>query len=129
MIIAGLALAGVAALVHVYIFYLESVAWRSRRARATFGIASEEEARATQPLAFNQGFYNLFLAIEVVLGIVLMSTGTTAVGATLVFVGAGSMVAAALVLILSNPSMSSAAAKQGAIPLLGVVALAIGLLA
>ncbi|RPF22950.1 DUF1304 domain-containing protein [Myceligenerans xiligouense] len=127
MIITGLVLAGLAALVHVYIFYLESVAWRSRRARATFGVASDEEARVTQPLAFNQGFYNLFLAVEVALGIVLTAVGTTAVGATLVFVGAGSMVAAALVLVLSNPSMAPAAAKQGAIPLLGVVALAIGL--
>ncbi|MBL0885469.1 DUF1304 domain-containing protein [Myceligenerans indicum] len=127
MIITGLVLAGLAALVHVYIFYLESVAWRSRRARATFGIASDEEARLTQPLAFNQGFYNLFLAVEIVLGIVLVAAGTTAVGATLVFVGAGSMVAAALVLVLSNPSMASAAAKQGALPLLGVIALAVGL--
>lgn len=127
MILTGLVLAGLAALVHVYIFFLESVAWRSRRARATFGIASDDEARVTQPLAFNQGFYNLFLAVEIAVGIVLMAMGTTAVGATLVFVGAGSMVAAALVLVLSNPSMAGAAAKQGAIPLLGVVALAAGL--
>ncbi|MBE1878589.1 DUF1304 domain-containing protein [Myceligenerans pegani] len=127
MIITGLVLAGLAAVVHVYIFYLESVAWRSRRARATFGISSDEAAQVTQPLAFNQGFYNLFLAVEVALGIVLMAAGTTAVGATLVFVGAGSMVAAALVLVLSNPSMAAAAAKQGALPLLGVVALAVGL--
>jgi putative membrane protein len=128
MIITGLVLAALGALVHIYIFYLESIAWRSRRARATFGIASDDEARVTQPLAFNQGFYNLFLAIEIALGIVLIATGTTAVGATLVFVGAGSMVAAALVLVISNPKMASAAAKQGALPLLGVIALAIGLL-
>ena len=37
MVVVGLALAGVAALIHVYIFYLESVVWTTPRARAVFG--------------------------------------------------------------------------------------------
>lgn len=127
MIITGLVFAGLAALVHFYIFYLESVVWLGPAARATFNISSDEAAQVTKPLAFNQGFYNLFLSLEVVLGIVLMAVGTTVVGATLVFVGAGSMLAAALVLVISNPKMAAAAAKQGALPLLGVIALAVGL--
>jgi putative membrane protein len=126
MVIAGLVLAGIAALVHVFIFYLESVAWTSPRARAAFG-TSEEEARVTRSLAFNQGFYNLFLAAAVVLGIVLYAAGQTAVGATLALTGAGSMSAAALVLLLSRPDMAAAALKQGVIPALGVTLLAIGL--
>lgn len=125
MVIAGLVLAGLAALLHVYIFYMESIAWTSRRVRATFG-TSEEEARATKEMAFNQGFYNLFLAIAVLLGIVLFALGHAAVGATLVFVGAGSMAAAALVLLLSSPDKARAALTQGVIPALGVIALAIG---
>ena len=64
-----------AGLVHVYIFFLESVAWTSARVRKIFGIASDAEARATRSLAFNQGFYNLFLAIGAVLGVVFVATG------------------------------------------------------
>jgi putative membrane protein len=51
-----------------------------------------------------------------------------AVGAALVFAGAGSMTAAALVLLLSSPDKRAAALKQGVLPALGVVILAIGLL-
>ena len=68
MVIAGLVLAAIAALVHVFIFYLESIAWTSARARATFGTGTVEQASAQKELAFNQGFYNLFLAIGVVIG-------------------------------------------------------------
>ncbi len=126
MIIAGLVLAALAALLHVYIFYLESVVWTGTKARATFGTTAEE-AQTTKLLAFNQGFYNLFLAITVVFGIVFFAKGDPTIGATLVFVGAGSMAAAALVLLLSSPGKWSAALTQGALPLLGVIALAIGL--
>lgn len=127
MVIAGLALAGVAALVHVFIFYLESIAWTGEQARRTFGTGTVEQAAAQKELAFNQGFYNLFLAIAVALGIGLFAAGQHTVGATLVFSGAGSMVAAALVLLLSSPDKASAALKQGVIPALGVLALALGL--
>lgn len=126
MVIAGLVLAGLAALIHVYIFYMESIAWTGAKARATFG-TTVEEAETTKSLAFNQGFYNLFLAITVAAGIIFFAAGTTAVGATLVFTGAGSMAAAALVLFASSPDKRGAALKQGVLPLLGVIALAIGL--
>ncbi|MDO4645981.1 MAG: DUF1304 domain-containing protein [Propionibacteriaceae bacterium] len=128
MIITGLALAGIAALVHVFIFYLESIAWTGERARAVFGTGTAERAAATREIAFNQGFYNLFLAVAVFLGIVLHITGQPVVGSTLVFTGAGSMVAASLVLLLSSPDKASAALKQGVVPALGVIALAIGLI-
>ncbi|MDQ0425279.1 MULTISPECIES: DUF1304 domain-containing protein [Cellulomonas] len=128
MVVLGLVLAGVAALLHVYIFWLESVAWTTPRARATFG-TTEDEARHTRAMAYNQGFYNLFLAIAVVVGIVLVAAGSTGAGATAALVGTGSMLAAALVLLLSDRTKASAAIKQGTVPLLAVVALVIGLLA
>lgn len=126
MIGIGLALAGVAAAIHVYIFVMESLTWTSARTRATFG-TSREEAEATKELAFNQGFYNLFLAVLVVLGIVLYAADRQDVGLTLVVAGAGSMVAAGLVLILSSPSKARAALVQLVPPLLGVVAVVVGL--
>ena len=76
MVVVGLVLAAVAAMVHIFIFYLESIAWTSERARSTFG-TSEEDAETTKGLAFNQGFYNLFLAISVIVGIVLTALGAT----------------------------------------------------
>lgn len=126
MVIAGLVLAGLAVLIHVYIFYMESIAWTGAKARATFG-TTIEEAEATKSLAFNQGFYNLFLAIAVAVGITSFASGATAVGTTLVLTGAGSMAAAALVLFASSPDKRGAALKQGVLPLLGVIALIIGL--
>lgn len=128
MVIAGLVLACIAGLVHVFIFSLESLAWTSARARRIFGTGTAEQAELTRELAFNQGFYNLFLAIAVFLGTALYAAGSEAVGATLVFTGAGSMAAAALVLLLSSPDKARAAITQGLVPLLGVGLLAAGLL-
>jgi putative membrane protein len=124
----GLVLAALAALVHVYIFTLESLTWTSARTRATFG-TTPEQAEATKELAFNQGFYNLFLAAVTAVGVVVVATGSTGVGAALVLAGTGSMLLAALVLVLSSPAKARAAAVQGVFPLLAVVATVIGLLA
>ena len=126
MVAAGLVLAALASALHVYIFVLESVLWTAPRTRATFG-TSAEEAAATKELAFNQGFYNLFLAIVTAVGIVAVAIGATAVGSALVFAGAGSMLLAALVLLLSSPDKARAAITQGTLPLLAVILLALGL--
>lgn len=128
MIATGLVLAGLAALLHVYIFTLESLTWTSARTRAVFG-TTEESAAATRELAFNQGFYNLFLAMVTIVGIVVVATGNTAVGATLVLAGTGTMLLAALVLALSSPGKARSAVVQGAFPLLSVAAMVTGLLA
>ena len=126
MIAAGLVFAGLAALLHVYIFVLESFRWTSPRTRAVFG-TSAEEAQTTKELAYNQGFYNLFLAIVAAVGIAMMAVGHRSAGAALVFAGVGSMLAAAIVLIASSPDKARAAVTQGAFPLLAVVLLVLGL--
>lgn len=126
MVIAGLVVAGLAALLHVYIWVMESLTWTSPRTRATFGISSQE-AEATRELAFNQGFYNLFLAVVAAAGIVAFLMGHKGVGAALVFAGVGSMLAAAAVLLASSPDKSRAALTQGTLPLVGVVLLGIAL--
>lgn len=128
MNVAGYIFAGLAAAVHVYIFVLESILWTAPKTRATFGVKSEEEAITTQPLAFNQGFYNLFLAIVSAVGIVIAATGSTSVGIALVLAGTGSMVAAGLVLILSSPDKARAAVVQMLFPAIAVVLLVIHLL-
>ncbi len=127
MIVAGLVFAALAALLHVYIFWMESLAWDGPQARKTFGVP-DSEREATRAFAFNQGFYNLFLAIAAILGIVVTAAGVPAVGLTVVLTGTGSMLAAALVLLLSAPDKRRAAVTQGFLPLLAVVATVIGLL-
>ncbi|MFT2817582.1 DUF1304 domain-containing protein [Leifsonia sp. A12D58] len=127
MTILGLIFVGLAALIHVYIFVLESVLWTTPRARKTFGIKTDAEADVTKPLAFNQGFYNLFLAIVTAIGIVLFAAGTTGAGAALILAGAGSMVLAGLVLIISSPSKARPALVQLVPPALGIIFLLIGL--
>ena len=126
MITAGLVFAALAALLHVYIFTMESLTWTSPRTRATFATTAEE-AETTKLLAFNQGFYNLFLAVVSGIGIAAVAMGHNAVGAALVFAGVGSMAAAAIVLLLSSPDKARAAVTQGTFPLIAIVLLALGL--
>jgi putative membrane protein len=126
MITAALIFAALAVLLHVYIFTMESLTWTSPRTRATFGTTAEE-AETTKLLAFNQGFYNLFLAIVGGVGIAAVGMGHHAVGAALVFAGVGSMAAAASVLLLSSPDKARAAVTQGAFPVIAGVLLALGL--
>jgi putative membrane protein len=125
MLIIGLLLAALAAAFHVFIFALESLRWTEPETRRIFGVASEADAETTKPLAFNQGFYNLFLAIATLLGIVLVLSGLATVGLTLVFTGTAMMLAAALVLVLANPRMAKSAAMQGGLPLVAIVVTAV----
>jgi len=126
MLIAGLTFAALAAVLHVYIFALESLSWTSPRTRAVFGTTAEE-AETTKALAFNQGFYNLFLAIVTVVGIAAVSLDHNTVGIALIFAGVGSMLAAALVLVMSSPDKARAAVVQGVFPAVAVVLLALSL--
>ena len=126
MLIIGMIAAFLAAALHVFIFYIESFAWTTR-ALSVFGM-DRESAEATKEMAFNQGFYNLFLAIEVFAGIAVYFLASPTVGLTLALFGGGSMLAAALLLFVTSPNKRSAAIKQGFLPLLAVVMLAAGTL-
>jgi putative membrane protein len=74
--------------------------------------------------AYNQGFYNLFLAIGTAVGIVVQSHNGDA-GVALVLLGVGSMLAAALVLITSDPGKARGAVVQGTFPAICLVLLAV----
>jgi len=126
MILAALVFAALAALLHVYIFVMESLTWTTPRTRKVFG-TSAQEAETTKLLAFNQGFYNLFLAIVTAVGIAAITMGHKQIGAALVFAGVGSMLAAAVVLLAASPDKARAAVTQGAFPLIAVALLVIAL--
>lgn len=130
--VVALVAAALAAALHVSIFVMESVLWTTPRVRATFGVTSDAQAEHTRPLAFNQGFYNLFLAIVTGVGVVLVGVAASdegrAAGIALLVAGLGSMLAAALVLVLSDRSKARAAAVQGTFPLVGLLALLVSAL-
>ena len=126
MLIIGMIAAFLAAALHVFIFYIESFAWTTR-ALSVFGM-DRESAEATKEMAFNQGFNNLFLAIEAFAGMTVYFLASRPVGLTLVLFGVGSMLAAAFLLFVTSPDKRSAAIKQGFLPLLAVVMLAAGAL-
>ena len=123
-VIAGSVFAAIAALIHIYIFVLESVHWTKESTRRVFGVRSAADAELMRPLAFNQGFYNLFLALGTGTGLVLILTGAQPVaGFAVALFALLSMVLAAVVLIASNPKLARSAAIQGVAPLIAAVLL------
>ncbi|MEU4240269.1 DUF1304 domain-containing protein [Actinoplanes sp. NPDC026619] len=111
-----------AALIHVYIFVLEAVLFPRPAGYQTFGVP-ESDVPAVRPWAFNQGFYNLFLAIIAAVGLILLHTGPAQAGRALVAAACGSMIAAALVLLSTNRRMLRAATVQGLAPLIAIILL------
>jgi putative membrane protein len=119
MTILAVVLAVLAALLHVYIFVLESFRWTEPSTRKAFGV-SEADAQVLAPMAYNQGFYNLFLAIITIAGVAMIGEQKMA-GSSLALAGTGSMLAAAVVLVTHDRSMLRAALTQGTIPALAVL--------
>ena len=108
--------AALAGLIHVLFFCMESLWWTKpavyRRFRST-----EAQAQMTKSLAFNQGFYNLFLAGGALGGLALIVAGHSRAGFILVALNCASMLAAAVVLAASAPQMMRGALIQGLPPL------------
>jgi putative membrane protein len=131
MLLAGQAVAVLAALIHAWIFMLESVWFDRPRVWARFGLRSEEQAQVVHGFAFNQGFYNLFLAIGAGLGVALMlrsggaDTDPTlfAAGRAVAMFACGSMAAAGAVLVATDRRFIRAASIQLAPGLAAVVLL------
>jgi putative membrane protein len=121
MITAALVFAGLAGLLHVYIFTMESLTWTSKRTRAAFG-TTPEEAETTKLLAFNQGFYNLFLAIGIAAGIALIAAGSDEAGRAVVLFCCACMVGAGVILLATSRRFFQASLVQALPPLVAIVA-------
>jgi len=105
---------------------MESVLWTRPSIWKRFGVKSQNDAETIKPMALNQGFYNLFLAISVIVGLLLLPHPSLhAPGVMLILFSCASMLAAALVLVISNPRLARAALVQGIFPLIAVISLAI----
>ena len=114
MLIAAQLVAGLAAVLHVVFFVFESLLWTRPQVYARFGIVSREQAETIRPMAFNQGFYNLALAVGLFVGIVMLGRDGAAgvVGKTLVIFATACMVVAGVVLASTGRSYWRAAAIQ-----------------
>jgi putative membrane protein len=128
LLIIGSIFAVLAALVHVVIFYFESIGWTKPAIWKRFGVASQADAETVQPMAYNQGFYNLFLAVGAVGGVILLATDAAQAGYAVALFATLSMVAAATVLVTKNPKLARAAATQGLLPLVAVLFLLLALI-
>ena len=118
----ALVFAGLAALLHIYIWTMESLTWRKPATWKRFGVASQEDAETQALFAFNQGFYNLFLAIVALFGIFQAAVGYADVGWALLLSACAMMLAAALVLASCGSKYIRAAVLQGTFPFLALVA-------
>ena len=107
---------GLAAALHVVFFVMESLVFTEPAVRRRFGL-SAEHAEVVRPMAYNQGFYNLFLAIGAVVGIVTSSVPLAAFACAV-------MAGAAVVLVTTDRKFLPAAAVQGVPPLVALVLLA-----
>lgn len=113
--------AAVAAALHAVIFVMESVVWTKPAVWKRFGVASQADADVVRPMAFNQGFYNLFLAVGIVVGLIV---GGSAGDAVVVF-ACLSIVGAAFVLATGGSKYFRPAFVQGITPLIALVLAAI----
>lgn len=121
MYVIAIGAALIAALIHVYFFVLESLWFMRPAVWARFGIDSAEDAEITRSFAYNQGFYNLFLAVGVAIGLVLEWVGQPTAGRAITLFACGSMIAAGVVLVVHNPSFLRAAAIQAVPPIVAVL--------
>src|SRR3954470_18600217 len=125
MAIIGSILIAAAAVVHLGFFAMESVLWSSPAVWRRFGVSTQRDADAVRPMAYNQGFYNLFLAGGAIVGLVLYWTTLRDVGFGIVFFSGACMVLAGVVLLTTGRSYVRAALLQSVLPLAGLVLLAL----
>ncbi|MFC9917374.1 DUF1304 domain-containing protein [Agromyces binzhouensis] len=111
------------ALLHVVIFVLESVRWMQPSTWRVFGVRDRAQAETLRPMAYNQGFYNLFLAIGAMAGVWLYWTDLPSAGLALALFSTACMAAAAVVLTTTGPGYLRPALIQGTLPLIGFVLL------
>jgi putative membrane protein len=129
LLITGSIFIFIAAVIHLLIFFMESVLWSKPAVWKRFGLTTQHEADIMKPMAYNQGFYNVFLAVGAGTGLVMLgSSNWVQGGIALAIFAAASMFLAAVALVTSSPKLARAALVQGLAPLLGIIFLVLALL-
>ena len=106
---------------HVAVFAMESLLFSRPSTYKRFLVKDEAEAAAARPWAFNQGFYNLFLAIGALGGLIWGGDK----GHAIALFACACMAGAGLVLVASDRRMVRAAATQAVPPILALVLAAV----
>lgn len=109
-----------AALLHVGFFVMESILFQKPGGHKLFKM-NENDHRAVKVWAFNQGFYNLFLALGTFLGLYFVMTKQVMLAGVLTGFCGLSMIGAGIVLWFSAPHMRRGAVLQILPPLLGFI--------
>ena len=111
-----------AAAIHVWFFVLESLLFARPGVAARFGLTTPVQVEAVRPMAFNQGFYNLFLAIGIAAGVAQIAGGAEVAGRSIVLFACLCMVWAGIVLLVTSPRLARAALLQLVPPLVAIAA-------
>jgi putative membrane protein len=111
-----------AAAIHVWFFVLESLLFTRPNVAARFGLKTQDQIAVVRPMAFNQGFYNLFLAVGIAAGVAQIAGGAVVAGRSIVLFACLCMVWAGIVLLVSSPRFLQGALVQLVPPLVAIVA-------
>jgi putative membrane protein len=95
-------LALAAALMHLWIFAMESVRFGRPEVHAMFEVRAAD-LDVVRPWAFHQGCYNALLALQVLAGLTAARSGAIVAGQALVVAASVSMLAASVALIAFDP--------------------------
>ena len=110
-----------AGLGHVAAFVMESLLFHRPRIQRML-LGRTETSPGVRLWAFNQGFYNLFLAVGVLAGVVIWLSDRSTVGRTLIVFSCGAMALAGLVLFVSDRRLWRGALGQSIPSAIAVIA-------
>ncbi len=114
--------AGLAGVIHVLFFLMESILWMNPSVHSVFLVESIANAEILDVYVKNQGYYNLYLALGMFAGLFIISRNSVA-GRTLIGYISLVMIGAAIALLLTIPQMLTGVFIQGVPPLIALVAL------
>ncbi len=115
---------GLAGFIHLGFFILESFIYQKEGAHTKLGLTKEQHA-AIKVWAFNQGFYNLFLALGTFTGLSFVLKKQIMVAGVLTGFCGLSMIVAGVVLWLTVPHVRKMALLQLLPPLIGFIFLSL----
>ncbi|MBJ2121509.1 DUF1304 domain-containing protein [Arthrobacter sp. MSA 4-2] len=123
----------IAAVIHLVVFVWEALLFEREGVHHRIFLLATADVPAVRLWAFGVGFYNLFLALGIIVGVVLWATGDEPVGRAFVIYICWFMVLSGIVLFIADRmSMGRPKGKgiggalgQGVAPLIALVAAAL----